>query len=55
RRYELFGNCYMSNVEYDYNVDQMTIAMSNDMDWELDHRLGVDSKEPLSLIGPELS
>ncbi|GKE40438.1 hypothetical protein Tco_1463843 [Tanacetum coccineum] len=44
-----------SKAEYDYNMDQMTIAMSNYMDWELDHGLGVDSKEPLSLIGPELS
>ncbi|GJY17224.1 hypothetical protein Tco_0388715 [Tanacetum coccineum] len=41
--------------KFDYNMNQMTIAMSNDMDWELDHGLGVDSKEPLSLIGPELS
>ncbi|GKB53680.1 hypothetical protein Tco_0904433 [Tanacetum coccineum] len=44
-----------NKAEYDYNMDKMTIAMSNDMDWELDHGLGVDSKEPLSLFGPELS
>nr|GEV21146.1 hypothetical protein [Tanacetum cinerariifolium] len=53
--YELFGNRFMSKAEYDYNMDQMKIAMSNDMDWDRDHGLGVDSKEPLSLVGPKLS
>ncbi|GJV66168.1 hypothetical protein Tco_1476996, partial [Tanacetum coccineum] len=45
----LFGNKFMSKVEYDYNMDRMRIAMSNDMDWALDHGLGFDSKQPLSL------
>ncbi|GKC86448.1 hypothetical protein Tco_1142165 [Tanacetum coccineum] len=36
-RYEFFGNRYMSKAEYEYNMDQMTIAMSDDMDWALDH------------------
>ncbi|GJW74119.1 hypothetical protein Tco_0133489 [Tanacetum coccineum] len=47
--YELFGNRFMSKVEYDYNMDQMTIAMSDDMDWARDYGLGLDGKEPLSL------
>ncbi|GKB33076.1 hypothetical protein Tco_0872477 [Tanacetum coccineum] len=49
--YELFGNRFMSKVEYDYNMDQMTIAMSDDMDWARDYGLGLDGKEPLSLYG----
>nr|GEX89318.1 hypothetical protein [Tanacetum cinerariifolium] len=36
-------------------MDQMTIAMSGNMDWALDHGLGIDSKEPLPLIGPKLN
>ncbi|GJV47336.1 hypothetical protein Tco_1437548 [Tanacetum coccineum] len=53
--YELFGDRYMSKEEYDYNMDQMTITMSDNMDWALDHGLGIDSKEPLPLIGPKLN
>ncbi|GJW69150.1 hypothetical protein Tco_0123574 [Tanacetum coccineum] len=32
-RYELVGNRFMSKVEYEYNMDQVTLAMSDDMDW----------------------
>ncbi|GKA75038.1 hypothetical protein Tco_0781416 [Tanacetum coccineum] len=53
--YELFGNRFMSKAEYDYNIDQMTIAMSYDMDWAIDYGLGLDSKEPLPLVGPKLN
>nr|GFD51304.1 hypothetical protein [Tanacetum cinerariifolium] len=45
--YEMFGNRYMSKAEYEYNMDQMTIAMLDDMDWALDHGLGIESKDPL--------
>ncbi|GJY78605.1 hypothetical protein Tco_0484406 [Tanacetum coccineum] len=51
--YKMFGNRYMSKAEYEYNMDQMTIAMSDDMDWALDHGLGIKSKDPLPLIGPK--
>ncbi|GJV18322.1 hypothetical protein Tco_1367342 [Tanacetum coccineum] len=47
--YELFGNRFTSKAEYDYNMDQMTIAMSDDMDWAIDYGLGLDSNEPLPL------
>ncbi|GJT76887.1 hypothetical protein Tco_1043612 [Tanacetum coccineum] len=47
--YELFGNRFTSKAEYDYNMDQMTIAMSDDMDWATDYGLGLDSNEPLPL------
>nr|GFA80490.1 hypothetical protein [Tanacetum cinerariifolium] len=53
--YELFGNAFMSKAEYDYNMDQMTIAMSYDTDWARDYGLGLDSKEPLPLVGPKLN
>ncbi|GJR73747.1 hypothetical protein Tco_0086112 [Tanacetum coccineum] len=53
--YELFGNHFMSKAEYDYNMNQMTIPMLDDMDWALDHGLGIDNKEPLPLIGPKLN
>ncbi|GJR71356.1 hypothetical protein Tco_0083721 [Tanacetum coccineum] len=51
--YEMFGNRYMSKAEYEYNMDQMTIAMSDDMDWALDHGLEIEIKDPLPLIGPK--
>nr|GEY53002.1 hypothetical protein [Tanacetum cinerariifolium] len=51
--YKLFVNRYMSKAEYDYNMDQMKIAMSDHMDWEIDHGFGVNIKEPLPLIGPK--
>nr|GEW38334.1 hypothetical protein [Tanacetum cinerariifolium] len=54
-RYELFGNRFMSKSEYDYNMDQTIITVSDDMDWARDYRLGLDGKEPLSLVGPKLS
>ncbi|GJW61211.1 hypothetical protein Tco_0110546 [Tanacetum coccineum] len=53
--YELFGNRFICKAEYDYNIDQMTIAMSNDMNWARDYGMGLDSKEPLPLVGPKLS
>ncbi|GJW51109.1 hypothetical protein Tco_0092460 [Tanacetum coccineum] len=53
--YELVGNRFMSKAEYDYNLDQMTITMSDDMDWARDYGLGLNSKEPLPLVGPNLS
>nr|GEY27171.1 hypothetical protein [Tanacetum cinerariifolium] len=53
-RYEMVGNQYMSKAEYEYNMDQMTITMSDDMDWTLDHRVGIESKDPLPLIGPKI-
>ncbi|GJT41488.1 zf-CCHC domain-containing protein [Tanacetum coccineum] len=31
--YELFRNRFMSRAEYDYDMDQMTISMSDDMNW----------------------
>ncbi|GJR47137.1 hypothetical protein Tco_1315240 [Tanacetum coccineum] len=40
-------------AENEYNMDQMTIAMSDDMDWALDHGLGIKSKDLLPLIGPK--
>ncbi|GKA27644.1 hypothetical protein Tco_0713812 [Tanacetum coccineum] len=40
--YELFGNQFISKSEYDYNMDQMTIPMSDDMGWAGEHVLGVD-------------
>ncbi|GJW70269.1 hypothetical protein Tco_0127186 [Tanacetum coccineum] len=45
--YELVGNRFMSKAEYDYNLDQMTITMSDDMDWARDYGLRLNSKEPL--------
>nr|GEU84541.1 reverse transcriptase domain-containing protein [Tanacetum cinerariifolium] len=51
--YRILGNRYMSKAEYDYNVDQMTIAMSDDMDWARNQVLGVDCKEPLPFISPQ--
>ncbi|GJW69958.1 hypothetical protein Tco_0126875 [Tanacetum coccineum] len=48
-------NRYMSKAEYEYNMDQMTISMSDDMDWALDHGLGIESKDSLPLIGTKLN
>ncbi|GJX92727.1 hypothetical protein Tco_0347313 [Tanacetum coccineum] len=50
---ELFGNQFMSKAEYDYNIDQMKIAMLDDMDWAREQVLGVKYKEPLPLVGPQ--
>ncbi|GJZ62646.1 hypothetical protein Tco_0618783 [Tanacetum coccineum] len=50
--YELFRNRFMSKAKYDYNMDQMKIAMFEDIDLETDQVLGVDCNKPLPLVGP---
>nr|GEU31394.1 hypothetical protein [Tanacetum cinerariifolium] len=52
--YEMFGNQFMSKKEYDYNMDQMIISMSDDMDWARDHGLGVDNLEYLKTENKDL-
>nr|GEV33244.1 hypothetical protein [Tanacetum cinerariifolium] len=54
-RDEYTGYAWTTRSNAKDRFNEMTIAMSNDMDWALDHGLEVDSKEPLPLIGPQLN
>ncbi|GJY52285.1 hypothetical protein Tco_0443132 [Tanacetum coccineum] len=57
--YEQFRICFMCKEEYKYNMDQVTLAMSNDMDWvnpkgtvNKGQELVNDYSIPLPVVGP---